>query len=270
MRMLRLIVIGALLATGQARAEDAPPKPMPVLSASDTQVALARAEALGRALFVHDLAAERATDALMAHKSSLRDDKRVRGWITESHDDTVIVSIIDATPAVLYRVTVDADGAILGTPEVLAEPAALSTFEAGAAQARRAAMNSEIATCAPNYNSVVLPSEESPGHWVVYLLPGTFDPEVVPLGGSYRLEVADGKVTNIRPFTNTCIQLRRGPQVAAMTITHLLDPTPTEVHVYWSLWARTPLYVSTDNNLSWKIGNGRISRVVGDTSTASH
>lgn len=44
-------------------------------------------------------------------------------------------------------------------------------------------------------------------------------------------------------------------------VTHLLDPTPTEVHVYWSLWARTPMFVATGEDAIWKIENGRIHRV---------
>ena len=31
-----------------------------------------------------------------------------------------------------------------------------------------------------------------------------------------------------------------------MMITHILDPVPTEAHVHCSLWADTPMYVSTE------------------------
>lgn len=34
--------------------------------------------------------------------------------------------------------------------------------------------------------------------------------------------------------------------MGAMMITHILDPVPTEAHVHCSLWADTPMYVSTE------------------------
>jgi hypothetical protein len=110
---------------------------------------------------------------------------------------------------------------------------------------------------------VVLP--EGDNRWTVYLLPGTTSPTIVPLGGSHRLDMADGRITASRGFTRSCIQLSRAPstrgaKVVGMMVTHLLDPTPTEVHVYWSLWARTPMFVATPNDEVWQIEEGRIRR----------
>ncbi|WP_421569430.1 hypothetical protein [Stenotrophomonas sp. PD6] len=259
-----LLLATLLLACSTAHADDTAPAPPPPLSAADTAAALSRAERLGQAIFLHDLAAERATDAIAAQHRAFRKDKRVRGWITEEHDGRFRVSYIDATPAVLYRAEMTPDGTLIGKVEVLAEPAPLSAYEAGAAAARALAMTTQVMQCAKNYNSVVLP--EGDDRWAVYLLPGTTLPNVVPLGGSHRVDIADGKITASRGFTRSCIQLDRAPpaqrtELVGMMVTHLLDPTPTEVHVYWSLWARTPMFVGTGEDAIWKIENGRIRRV---------
>lgn len=272
MRHLFPLVLALLIAVPAAQAEDTSPAPAqtPPSSATETADALAKAEQLGRTIFLHDLAAERATDALVAQHRAFRKDKRVRGWITEEHDGRYRVSYIDAAPAVLYRVEVLSDGSIDGPVEVLPAPAALSPYEAGAASARNLAMTAQVASCAKTYNSVVLPGGDD--RWTVFLLPGTTSPTAVPLGGSHRLEIAGGQITASRGFTRSCIQLNRAPpmhgaKVAAMMVTHMLDATPTEAHVYWSLWARTPMVVVTGEDAIWEIENGRIRRIETDTDT---
>lgn len=256
-----LVVLMPLMALAQD-VPVTPPTPTP-LSAADTAAALSRAERLGKAIFLQDLAAERATDAIRAKYRAFGKDTRVRGWITEEHDGQYRVSYIDATPAVLYRIEMDADGTPAGEVQVLSEPAPLSAYETAAATARSLAMTAQVAPCAKTYNSVALPEDD--GRWAVYLLPATTLPNVVPLGGSHRLDIADGRITASRGFTRTCIQLgrtpsKRGVTVVGMMVTHLLDPTPTEVHVYWSLWARTPMYVATTDGQLWEIREGRIHK----------
>jgi hypothetical protein len=110
---------------------------------------------------------------------------------------------------------------------------------------------------------VVLPPEAGgDGGWRVYMLPATKQRDAVPIGGTYRLEVRDGAVVAQRGFTRSCIALGRGPKVAGMMITHLLDPVPTEAHVHWSLWAETPMYVSTPpDGVLWAIEFGVIRKV---------
>ena len=218
-------------------------------------------EAAGRAIFEHDRAAAVATDVAMAQRAFKR-DKRVRGWLTEARDGGIIVTFIDETPSALYRVLVSAEGE--PSPLLpLEAPEPLSAFESGAAAARRLALAAPFQACSRTYNTVVLPDAAFDGGWVVYLLPGTTRHDVVPVGGTYRLEVRDGAVAAQRGFTRSCIALNRGPDVAAMMITHILDPVPTEAHVYWSLWADTPMYVSTEGGV-WKIEQGRVSAVSRD------
>lgn len=257
--MTRRMMMLALLAWACTAAPAVSAASPPVDDAATAQ-ALAQAETRGREMFEHDLAAERATDALL--KKRMRGDSRVRGWITEPKDNRYEVSMIGEGAVVLYRATTDARGNLAGATEALAVPAAPTPYQAGAAAARTLAMQSRIDACAKRYNSVVLPAPgATTDAWTVYLLPATTDPAAVPLGGSYRFDIAEGRITSQRAFTRSCIQLKRAPRNAAMIVTHMLDPTPTEVHVFWSLWARSPLYVTTGEDVIWKIEDGRIHRV---------
>jgi hypothetical protein len=70
-----------------------------------------------------------------------------------------------------------------------------------------------------------------------------------------------------RGFTKSCVMLgdpKRDPErrpVMLMT-THLLDAVPTEIHVFWNLWAGIPLDIATPpNGAIWKIVKGEISLV---------
>ena len=243
--LIRIALAGAMLALAG----------FPALAGDDPSAAIAAAEKTGRAIFEHDRAAAVATDVAMAQRAFKR-DRRVRGWLTEAKDGGIVVTFVDETPSALYRVLVSVDG----EPSPLMpheSPIALSDVQAGAAMARSVALQSDFAACSKTYNTVVLPDESEVNAWVVYLLPGTTRHDAVPIGGTYRVEVRDGAVSAQRGFTRSCITLNRGRDVAAMMITHILDPLPTEAHVHWSLWAGTPMYVSTEGGV-WAIEEGRL------------
>jgi hypothetical protein len=76
-----------------------------------------------------------------------------------------------------------------------------------------------------------------------------------PLGGHYLLTIAPaGDIVSVRKFTNSCVNLgpppgrggRHGTPVG-MFVTHLLDPLPTEIHVFTSLSAKQPVFVGIGN-----------------------
>jgi len=195
-------------------------------------------------------------------------DKRVRGWVTEEQQDGIVVTFIDQTPAALYRISVSKEG-VAGPVAALEEPAPLTVYEFGAATARAVALASKFEPCSENYNSVVLPSAGAHGaNWVVYLLPGTTKHNVVPVGGTYRMEVNGSKVISQRGFTRTCIALQADPEAVGLMITHLLDPIPTEAHVFWSMWAKKPIYVATPpEGTIWIVDGDKISLVERKTSS---
>lgn len=264
--MYRTLLLTLLFIATPLQAQDKRPE---ARSPIDEQALISAAESAGKNIFVHDRAAAVTTDALMQLRE-FRKDKRVAGWITEEKDGNISVTFVGPrdtpTKHALYRAAVTTGGLIIGTPVALATPEALTAFEAGAFAARSVAFASGFSPCASTYNSVVLPANDTPlSGWLVYLLPGTTKQNVVPLGGTYRLEIGpEGtSVLTQRGFTRTCIQLGSEPGVVAMMVTHLLDPVPTEAHVFWSLWAAKPMYVSTSGGL-WKIENGKVMRVERD------
>lgn len=249
---LSLVLVAASLA---ASADDSLPKELP----PEQEVpALLSAESTGLAIYRHDQAAAVATDAAFKVRS-FKKDRRINGWITQEQQGNIVVTFIDKAPAALYRVTVS--NGVAGSLESLASPAPLTAYEAGAAAARQAALASKFEPCSANYNSVVLPSSAE-GKWLVYLIPGTTKNNVVPIGGTYRMEISGSNVDSQRGFTRTCISLQTDPRAAALMITHLLDPIPTEAHVFWSIWAQKPLYVATPpNGTLWVVEGSKIKLV---------
>lgn len=250
------VVLCALGVTTARASEPGVPEPL----SPQATATLHADEVVGRAIYLNDRAAAVATDAALA-LDTFRKERRVRGWITEAHDDAVTVTFIDGTPAALYRATVSDAGKLVGRVEAYAMPQPLSPFEAGAAAARAAALGAKFQPCSNRYNTVVLPLGATDDKWLVYLLPATTRHGVVPIGGTYRMTIDHNTIVAQRPFTKSCIALEDDPRAVGLMITHLLDPTPTEVHAFWSLWAHKDMYVST-NGAVWAIHDGHI-RLVG-------
>jgi hypothetical protein len=214
----------------------------------------------GRAMHEHDVAASNATDLAMANENAAH-DTRVRGWVTEPSKDgihVVFVGDVGGKPMALYEVTPPAASSFIAH----AAGRALTPVESGAFAARQAAIAALPSRCADNINTIVLPdSADGKPRWRVYLAPGTRDAAVVPLGGYFRFDVSeDGqKVLSQRPFTKACMNMHRENNAAGLFITHLLDPQPTEVHVFASLTYGLPIYVATmPDGAMWKVEGDRI------------
>lgn len=229
----------------------------PATEAPADAAALRDIQALGQRLFRLDRAAWVASDTLVAAARG-RVDPRVQGWITDERDDGIDVTYVDATPAALYRVSVDAQGQATALD---ARPPALSPAQVAAARARVAAEAGTPASCSGLYNPIVIPGT-TPDSWLVYLLPAARDEDTVPLGGAWRIEVRDGQPAGRRAFTHSCITLDNPPDGEGFAVTHLLDPLPTEIHVFWSLWADKPMLVTTSRG-TWAIAHGAIQAVQG-------
>ncbi|MEA3063228.1 MAG: hypothetical protein QOJ94_3009, partial [Sphingomonadales bacterium] len=115
-------------------------------------------------------------------------------------------------------------------------------------------------------NTVVLPPAAPDGPTYVYVMTPQTDSKIIPFGGHYRIAVAaDGTVGEIRPFTNSCIAMPykppHGATPAAMVITHLLDPVPTEIHVFASFVAGVPIMVITKDGRLWAVSGASILSV---------
>ncbi len=245
-----------LLALGNLAASAAEPAPRPLTSEEQT-TALEASASTGAALYRHDRAAWLATDALMALWGSDH-DARVAGWITQETERGITVTFVDRTPEALYRITVS-DAGVAGPVDALATPERLSAYEAGAAAARTVAEGAGFEHCPARYNTVTLPAAGDDGAWAVYLIPGTTRYEELPVGGAHRMIVKDGRLVSQRAYSRSCIVLQNDAKAVGLMITHLLDPTPTEIHVFWSLWAKKPLYVMTPpGDMMWNVDGGTI------------
>ncbi len=256
MRLYLLVLVLALNSVAVMAEEPSPAELPPDQEAT----ALRTAEAVGATMYRHDRAAAMATDAALAIRA-FKKDRRVKGWITEEQGSHILVTFLDQTPAALYRIKVS-DSGVDGGVVPLELPTPLSAFESGAAAARTLAIGSGFEPCSDKYNSVVLPDRNATGHWTVYMLPGTTKKNVVPIGGTYRIDTDGKTVLSRRGFTRTCIALQNDARAVALMITHLLDPTPTEAHVFWNLWSGKSLYVSTPPHGSmWEIQNGKVAIV---------
>jgi hypothetical protein len=98
-------------------------------------------------------------------------------------------------------------------------------------------------------NTVVLPPLGPDEPILVYLLAPQPAANVYPMGGHYRFEVgSDGRVGGRRAFAKSCLampaRLEGKPEPVALTVSHLLDPVPTELHVFTSYAVRKPLFVA--------------------------
>ena len=235
----------------------------------ELQPAVTRAEFLGRQMYLHDRAAWLATDAMLAEKRMRPLKKRLGGWVTEPSALGVRVIFFsnDDTPQRLYEIDVD-ERERLSDP-VLESPEPLTADHIAQLRARTQAQRQSYMACAQQYNTVVLPGADGIH---VYMMPGFVKNDVYPLGGYhlYRFDSSGRDLLSSRKFTNGCLDLDEsaaaskksddGFEPIGMMFSHLLDPQPTEVHVFISLYAKRPFAITTvDNDTLWMIERGRVS-----------
>jgi len=250
-----LIVALALIAAPPALAQIAPPE----------QAAIDHARARGELIYWYDQAAWHGTDDMLASAKDLAPS--IGGWIVDGPANAaeLIFYSRGPDPRPLYwarfaggklaesRKLGEADGAML-TPQRRRMIAALGS-------ARKALVEAKVSRCADKpFNTVVLPPATPDGPVPVYFLTPQTEHGVLPLGGHYLFEVdAAGQAGPVRRFTNSCIALPTtddkapdGGRTAALFITHLLDPVPTEIHFFSTMAARKPIYVGIGEKV-WAI-----------------
>jgi hypothetical protein len=240
--------------------------PAPATPSTDTDQtgALARVGSLGTVLFALDRAAWVASDALTATvpKETLA---RVGGWVVErSGDRALTVTFYSGTGDAARAIFVAevADGKVSSSRTIAADTvltpaqAVLARArESGAAEAARRGLR----PCTPEaFNTVVVGTGTGDAPSLVYLLSAQPDARTFPAGGHYRMLVhPDGRVSAFRPFTRACLNLSAPPGEKGRTpvgsfVNHVLDPTPTEIHVFTSVAMRLPLFVGTKTGV-WQV-----------------
>jgi len=224
-----------------------------------------RTEDLGRRIYLHDVYAAQATALLLAHGVDLA-DVSARGWITEGRENGCTVTFVGGDPEQWQSVCV-VTFAERTEPNIILVDRDLSETQAAMFNARQLALENVEKSCSDAYNTVVIPRVDGPG-WLAYALAATNDPNLIIVGGHYRVTAsADGRtVLERRGFTKDCLVLSKRPkdlppgvEATAYTLGHILDDIPTEVHVFLSLLYGKPLYVMTADRRLWSVEGGKIT-----------
>lgn len=237
--------------------------------------ALKHAADRGRLLYAYDQAAWVTTDEMF---KVLRDPHAagVAGYIVEPASDGVVHVIyyrLDGlVPHAVFTAEVRGRSITASRALKAGDDDNLSSLANRLIKARAAAIaeaaKQRMGRCAnAPFNTVALPPETPEGPIPVYLLTPQTEDNLFPFGGHYEFDIApNGYVAASRPFTKSCIKLPKrdiatNAEPAGVLITHLLDPTPTEIHVYLSLWMEEPVYVSTGEKRLWRVERGNIEPV---------
>jgi hypothetical protein len=197
----------------------------------------------------------------------------VGGYLVEAPDTrTLRVTYYRGNGAAAQAFFVaDVRGGKVVRKELLATPVSLSSDQAVLVRAREVAADSarerSYRSCTPApFNTVVVPSRNG-GPVAVYLLSAQKDVELYPVDGHYRVTVTtDGQVLESRPLSGECFnlpmpKLPNGAKPLGVLVDHLLDPVPTEMHVFASYNLRMPLFVRTAGGRFWEVRKSKIKSV---------
>jgi len=261
-----LTAIIALFAAAPALAQIAPAD----------QAALDRARTRGELIYWYDQAAWHGSDDMMAKARDV--SQTAGGWIVDGPANAaeLIFYSRGVDPKPLYwvrfqngklaesRRTGDADAVML-TPQRRRMIAAVAAAGDALVEAKAGRCNDKP------FNTVVLPPATPDGPVPVYFLTPQTEMNAVPLGAHYLFEVdSAGKAGPMRRFTNSCIALPTdtvspdGKSPAALFVTHLLDPVPTEIHFFSAMAARKPIYIGIKKQV-WAVtpaASGPTARLV--------
>jgi hypothetical protein len=218
-------------------------------------------------MYMHDVWAAKASDAVLEKLPA--DAERPGGWITEDHRGVGIVTFAgsDGTTA-LYRATFR-DGPRSPSVEVLPAGSPLTPEQRAMFAARKTALAVPFKPCSKRYNTIVLPAAllRKQG-WLVYLVPAGTEPNLVRVGGHYRVHVsADGtQAISVTPFSKSCLTInlqQPGLRVEGIFIDQVVTDTPVESHVFLNLLHRLDVVVVTRKAV-WKLWRGNAIFVKGN------
>jgi hypothetical protein len=223
--------------------------PAVAASRADDQ-ATAFAATRGRLIFELDRAAWVATDDMMVRVPQWR-KAGMKGYVVEQAGDGFTVTFYGGSgeaPVAFYSARV-ADRVVAsrevypaaGRPPLSSPQKRLVAIRAAA---QREAAGKPICAKAP-FNITVIPPAAPDAASDIYLMTPQQKTNEFPFGGHYRATVGpDGRITGSRAFTKSCMTMPQPNKAAAMVVSHLLDPVPTEIHVFTSLSAGLPVYVA--------------------------
>jgi hypothetical protein len=259
-----LAAIALIAATVAAHAQTAPVQVTPA-EQSAIDLALAR----GRLIYAYDQAAWHGTDDMLAKVE--HPETKVRAWIVDGPAESPTLIFFDkdeADPHAVYiaefRDNKLVSSRVLGPND----DRTLSPQRKAMILARDRGMEAWQAAkpvyCSDKHpNTVVLPPERPGGPFLVYVMTPQTENGIYPTGGHFRVEIsADGKAGASRSFTNSCLTVGPAPKGSTfLFVTHLLDPVPTEMHVFTVLAANLPIIVGTSADRAWVVDGKTITPV---------
>jgi len=263
MRYVTLVAMAMILAGGCQRKYVAVEAEKAGLTDAESREVM-KAERLGEELYLQDVVAAKATDAMLRVVGPIKPGE-LNGWIVVKDGGGNLTRFIRQTGEdvnVVYDVRIDIKGNTEVTKENLRP---LSATEIAMFLARRNALRAAPKDCAKNYNTAVMEDIDSSG-WLVYILAATGE-DVVIVGGHSRVNVsADGKnVLVVTPLYQSCLTLQKPAadktgESQALSVSYPLGNVPSEIHVYLNRLHGYPVYVSTAKGV-WLVKNGKISLI---------
>lgn len=249
---------GAIAAAAIAAAVAAAPAPAQTVA---EQARLAAVHARGMLLYRIDRAAWVATDDFRKQES-LRADKSLRGYVVERAPGGFTVTFFAEEGGRLVRAYV-ADVAqnkvVRSQVFTRGRRTPLSAVQIRLAAARRLAARPDFRSCTGPFNITPIPPASANAPMEVYFLSPQVRNGEYPFGGHFRMTLAaNGKRLSARKFSNACLNMPAPPPGGVLGIAHVLDPIPTEIHVFSALSAKTPVLVVTGNR-TWQIDGRSIT-----------
>jgi hypothetical protein len=251
--LIAALVFAATIVAGSAVAAKAP-ESLTAVEQLQLQDNLNR----GQLLYRYDQAAWHTTDTMVAHVPETQ-RHLVRGWVvTEGPraDKVTYFGMDGDRPFVVY--SAGWDGSKISNEEIPAPgrrpPLAAEEQRLAAALIAAWPAAQKLGRCSDrNFNTVVLPGKSPADPISVYFMTPQTKTNQYPMGGHYRVDINNGTVVHQRKFANSCINLDTSPhdgvKPAGLGITHLLDPVPTEIHVFSVFAALIPVYVAAKDRL---------------------
>lgn len=246
---------------------------------SATELAAAReAEARGAEIYAYDQAAWHSTDRMQADLKKRKwtlekaQQEGMVGYVVEPADDGLLLATYygmkDGKTFAMARYRVRGSKVERGGFLKEGDDPALSPLALRLVETRKLAVDAAIEQKAfrcsrGNPNTVVLPPRAD-GSMPAYVMSSAVEAGVFPAGGHYRYVFGtDGKLLSSRAFSKSCVSVdsRNVPKKAAgFGVSHLLDPQPTEVHVFVSYNVPITLFVITQSNGNlWEVARGKVT-----------
>ncbi|MFN3944235.1 MAG: hypothetical protein ACK4K7_04840 [Allosphingosinicella sp.] len=236
---------------------------MPAAAQTEAEQAqIAAAVERGRLLYALDRAAALATRDMFGRIEN-PEDAGIDGFVIvpEGQDLAIIFYGAGADgPEAIYRGIFRGGRIAEATVHPEGERPALSAVQRRMAAARAAAGRANRQSCAQDapFNVTVIPPEADDAPLEVYLFTPQTQRGRFPAGGHHRVVyTGDAVPAEERAFASGCQLLSAegavaGIETEALYLTHPLDPVPTEVHMFLSLWTGKPLIVGAGGR-SWRV-----------------